>query len=117
MRPPFLFAAVLIKGIMVCALPTGCAVVVALAATVAQGAPEPGGAATETASTLRQMLPPDLPLDADGIPTRQLSDDELFRLLVALSSQNEAAAMRLADCHASGRSYGHPGWRNCVVDR
>lgn len=55
-----------------------------------------------------------LPLDADGVPLRPLSDGELFRLLVYLSNQLEAAAVRLARCHAEGTPYGTLGWRACV---
>lgn len=55
-----------------------------------------------------------LPLDADGVPLRPLSDGELFRLLVYLSNRLEAAAVRLARCHAEGTPYGAPGWRACV---
>lgn len=102
---------------MICTLHAGWAVALARTTTAAQVAPEPDSAVVGGAPTLRQTLPPDLPLDADGIPMRPLSDDELFRLLVALSSHNEPTAMLLAACHASGTPYGHPGWRDCIVSR
>ena len=51
---------------------------------------------------LRQVLPPDLPLDRDGIPTRPLSDAELYRLLLALSAVNQPAAARIVACHVAG---------------
>lgn len=102
---------------MVGILHAGCVVALALATAAAQVAPEPDGVAVGGTPTLRQTLPSDLPLDADGIPMRPLSDDELFRLLVALSSRNEPAAMLLAACHARGRPHGHPDWRDCIVSR
>ena len=60
-------------------------------------------------------LPADLPLDLAGVPTRPLTDDELYRLLVALSARNEPAAVLLAHCHAAGLGAGTPGWRHCIV--
>jgi hypothetical protein len=66
---------------------------------------------------LRQVLPPDLPLDRDGLPTRPLSDAELYRLLLALSAVNQPAAARITACHAAGTPYGHPAWRSCATAR
>ena len=60
-------------------------------------------------------LPADLPLDMAGVPTRLLTDDELYRLLVALSARNEPATMLLARCQAAGASAGTPGWRDCIM--
>jgi len=116
-RSPAFSTASIMGWIMVCTIHAGCAVALARTTTAAQVAPERDGAVVSGTPTLRQTLPPDLPLDADGIPMRPLSDDELFRLLIALSSHNEPAAMLLAACHASGRPYGHPGWRDCIVSR
>ena len=59
-------------------------------------------------------LPTDLPLDPDGIPTRALNDDELWRLLLAMSAKNEAAAALILRCHIGGTPYGHPAWRQCI---
>jgi hypothetical protein len=59
-------------------------------------------------------LPSDLPLNADGVPSRPLTDDELHRLLLSLSARNDAAAVLLARCHAAGQGYGAPGWRACI---
>jgi hypothetical protein len=59
-------------------------------------------------------LPSDLPITAEGVPTRPLSDEELFRLLTALSGRNDAAAALLAKCHAEGSPFGAVGWRACV---
>ena len=64
--------------------------------------------------SFRDHLPADLPLDAQGIPTRPLDDAELHRLLLALSARNEAASLLLAACHAAGQGYGTPRWRACV---
>jgi hypothetical protein len=47
-------------------------------------------------------LPTDLPLDPDGIPTRALNDDELWRLLLGMSARNEAAAALILRCHIGG---------------
>ena len=58
---------------------------------------------------------PELPLDAEGIPTRQLTDEELFQLLLVLSAHNQPAAALLTRCHAQGIAYGHPNWRTCVM--
>lgn len=58
---------------------------------------------------------PELPLDAEGIPTRQLTDEELFRLLVALSAHSQPATALLARCHGRGLPYGHPDWRSCIL--
>ncbi len=63
------------------------------------------------------LLPPDLPLTEDGVPTKPLNDDELYRLLLALSARNDAAAGLLAGCHSEGAPYGSTGWRACVERR
>ena len=55
-----------------------------------------------------------LPLDADGIPTRPLNDEELHRLLLALSATNASATTLLTRCHAEGKPYGANGWRTCI---
>ena len=72
------------------------------------------GASAAAPILQRDLLPPDLPLDAEGMPTRCLDDEELHRLLLAVSEQIEAAPLLLAACHASGRGYGTPGWGGCV---
>jgi hypothetical protein len=72
---------------------------------------------TAAARTRPPGLPSDLPLDHAGVPTRPLADEELFRLLVALSATNEAAAALLVRCHAAGTPFGNPGWRECVMAR
>ena len=59
-------------------------------------------------------LPSDLPLSPEGVPTRALTDEELFRLLAAMSGRNDVAAALLARCHASGTPFGSEGWRTCI---
>lgn len=66
---------------------------------------------------LRDRLPADLPLDAEGIPRRPLNDDELHRLLLAFSAVDDRAALLLAACHAAGRGYGMPERRECITPR
>jgi hypothetical protein len=51
------------------------------------------------------------------MPTRSLSDDELFRLLVGMSAGNGVAAMLLASCHAAGAPFGSEAWRTCIMRR
>ncbi|WP_149539294.1 hypothetical protein [Siccirubricoccus phaeus] len=95
------------------------------AAVAVLAAGQPGaGAASEAA-----LIPPGLlaevrgddgqaiPLNADGVPARSLSDPELFRLLLHLSRFLDEASLRLALCHASGVPFGDPGWRACVEGR
>lgn len=55
-----------------------------------------------------------IPLDAEGVPLRRLSDAELFRLLLHLSRTMEAATALLIRCHALGLSHTTPGWRACI---
>lgn len=55
-----------------------------------------------------------IPVDADGLPGRRLSDAELHRLLLHLSRFMDAASLRLALCHAQGLPYGATGWRECI---
>lgn len=63
--------------------------VLALAlATVIPGAGLAATSADPRGSGPGHGLPSDLPLDRDGIPTRPLSDEELWRLLLALSAAN-----------------------------
>jgi hypothetical protein len=58
-----------------------------------------------------------IPLDADGLPSRALSDAELFRVLVQVSQVLDAAGLRLARCHALGDGFGTPSWRACIEER
>lgn len=60
-------------------------------------------------------LPSDLPLTEEGVPGRPLADEELYRLLVALSARNDPAAALLAACHAEGAQYGTARWRECIT--
>ncbi len=100
-------------------VPRAAAVAAALAA-----APAGAGTAREAA-----LVPPGLlagirgddgqaiPLNADGVPARPLSDPELFRLLLHLSRFLDEASLRLALCHALGMPFGDPGWRACIEGR
>jgi hypothetical protein len=75
------------------------------------------GPSSEPAHGSKPLASPSLPLDEHGIPTRALSDDELFRLLIGMSSVNEGAAMLLARCHSAGAPYRSEGWRTCIMRR
>lgn len=55
-----------------------------------------------------------LPLDAEGLPARRLTDSELFRVLLRLSQSMDHASLLLARCHAEGVPFGHAGWRSCI---
>jgi len=55
-----------------------------------------------------------IPVDLEGLPARRLSDAELHRVLLRLSRYLDAAAFRLARCHAEGTPAGHRLWRSCV---
>lgn len=55
-----------------------------------------------------------LPLDAEGLPARRLSDAELHRVLLHLSRVMDEASLRLARCHAEGAPFGTAGWRGCI---
>lgn len=93
------------------------ALAVCVVAATAQAIPSGAGLVPIEAGWPAPWPPPGLPLDADGIPTRPLTDDELFRLLVALSARNQPAVELLARCHAAGTPHGHPGWRACILTR
>lgn len=82
------------------------------------------GAASEAARILPDLLAgvrgddgQAIPLDADGVPARPLSDPELVRLLLHLSRFLDEAGLRLALCHAAGMPFGDPGWRACIEGR
>ena len=73
-----------------------------LAATVACG--------LACADALPVVRPPaDIPTDAAGMPTRALSDEEMYRLLVAWSAVSGDVTNALAACHPLS-----PVWRPCV---
>ncbi|MCI0755557.1 hypothetical protein [Teichococcus vastitatis] len=55
--------------------------------------------------------------DADGVPLRPLSNEELHRLLLAPSVRSAVATRVLVNCHTLDRPYGHPDWRQCLMDR
>ncbi|MDB5965781.1 MAG: hypothetical protein JWQ72_2281 [Polaromonas sp.] len=59
----------------------------------------------------------DSPLNRDGEHQQILTDEELWRRLLALSTTNEAATALIVRCHAAGTPYGHPAWRACVQAR
>jgi hypothetical protein len=90
------------------------AAAIMLALTCCASAPGPTSEPTHRSVPLAS---PGLPLDEHGIPTRALSDDELFRLLIGMSSVNGGAAMLLARCHAAGAPYGSEAWRICIMRR
>ncbi|WP_237214005.1 hypothetical protein [Falsiroseomonas oryziterrae] len=62
-------------------------------------------------------LAADFPADPNGIPTRSLADRELWQLLLAHSAVNAAVVELLTRCHVTGRPFGHPDWRTCVLSR
>jgi len=55
-----------------------------------------------------------VPVDLAGLPSRRLSDEELRRVMLHLSRVLDAAAFRMARCHAEGTPAGHHLWRFCV---
>ena len=96
------------------------AAVAALVSVTLSAEPAETGAPTIPPGLLAAIAGDDgqaIPLDADGLPTRALSDAELFRVLVQVSQVLDAAGLRLARCHALGDGFGTPSWRACIEER
>ena len=53
------------------------------------------------------------PPGANAAPARPLTDAELYRLLLVLSTEARPPINALAACYPFGR----PGWRDCVARR
>lgn len=96
------------------------AAVAVIVAATAHASGDAGEATTIPPGLLTGVLGDDgraIPLDEHGVPARPLSDAELFRVLLRLSSTLDEASLRLARCHADVAPFGDRRWRACVEQR